>query len=120
MLESRLRNFFLFFLFLIQFASAATDFQDNLMRDLLIVDYWNRKLEERLPVTYNFLLQGGYFNMPSARMGEDGELGVGYARNRPYINYNLRCQLTRHLEVTGSYRILKGVKDPILSPLCCD
>lgn len=91
--------------------------QEDLMRDLLIVDYWNRKLEERLPVTYNFLLQGGYLNMPSARMGEDGELGVGYAWNRPYINYNLRCQLTKRLEVTGNYRILKGVKDPILSPL---
>ncbi|MCE5319196.1 MAG: YjbH domain-containing protein [Parachlamydia sp.] len=93
----------------------SQDLQDDLMRDLMIVDYWNRKLAERLPVTYNHLLQGGYLNMPSARMGGDGELGVGYAWNNPYINYNLRVQLAKRLEVTGNYRILKGVEDPILS-----
>ncbi len=99
------------------YSATALDPQEGLLRDLIIVDYWNQKLAERLPVTYNFLLQGGYFNMPSARMGEDGDLAAGYAWNKPYINYNLRCQLTKRLEVTGNYRIIKGVKDPILSPL---
>lgn len=113
----RLVVFVLFFYTLFVIKPLSADFQDDLMRDLLIVDYWNQKMEERLPVTYNFLLQGGYLNMPSARMGEEGELSVGYAWNKPYIHYNLRCQLTKHLEVGGNYRILKGVKDPILSPL---
>lgn len=108
---------FLASLFFLHADALVPASQDDLMRDLMIVDYWNRKLEERLPVTYNLLLQGGYFNMPSARMGNDGELGGGYAWNKPYINYNLRCQLTKRLEVTGNYRIVKGVKDPVLSPL---
>lgn len=86
----------------------------NLIQDLLIVDYWNKRLNERLPVTYNHLLQGGYLNMPSARMGKEGEIGCGYAHIPPYLNYSLRFQMTDRLEVSGNYRIFKGVKDPVL------
>ena len=68
-----------------------------------------------MPVTYNHLLQGGYFTMPSARMGEDGEIGLGYSYVPPYRNYNLRVQLLENLEITGNYRIFHGVKDPVLS-----
>lgn len=91
------------------------DAQGNLMRDLLIVDYWNRQLDERMPVTFNHLLTGGYFNMPSARMGAEGEIGVGYSWVPPYNNYGLRLQLTDRLEVSGDYRVFTGVKDPVLS-----
>ncbi len=94
----------------------AQDSSRNLLNDLLIVDYWNARLYDRLPVTYNNILQGGYINMPSARMGCDGEIGIGYSHVHPYINYNLRCQLTDRLEVTGNYRIFKGVDDPVLTP----
>jgi hypothetical protein len=97
--------------------APSRDLQSDLLRDLMIVDYWNCKLNDRLPVTYDHLLQGGYINMPSARMGDDGELGLGYSHVPPYINYNLRVQLTSHLEISGNYRIFKGVEDPILSPL---
>lgn len=86
------------------------------MRDLLIVDYWNQCLNDRLPVTYNNLLQGGYFAMPSARMGEEGEIGIGYSYVPPYRNYNLRCQMFKQLELTGNYRVFSGIKDPVLSP----
>lgn len=89
----------------------------NLMRDLLIVDYWNQRLNERLPVMYNHLLQGGYFNMPSARMGTEGEIGFGYSYVPPYSNYNLRFQLIDRVEISGNYRIFKGVKDPVLGHL---
>ncbi|KAF3362525.1 hypothetical protein PHSC3_000760 [Chlamydiales bacterium STE3] len=89
----------------------------DLFRDLTIVDYWNRQINDRLPVTYNHLLQGGYFNMPSARMSGEGELAFGYSYVPPYRNYNLRCQLTDFLEISGNYRIFIGVDDPILSPL---
>lgn len=95
----------------------AADSQANLMNDLLIVDYWNRRLSDRLPVAYNHLLQGGYFAMPSARMGPDGEIGIGYSHTPPYRNYNLRCQILPCLEVTGNYRIFKGIDDPVLTPL---
>lgn len=90
--------------------------ESDLMNDLLIVDYWNRRLSDRMPVTYNHLLQGGYFTMPSARMGEDGEVGFGYSDVPPYHNYNLRCQILNFLEITGNYRVFRGVKDPVLSP----
>ncbi len=80
----------------------------------MIVDYWNRKLNERLPVTYNHLLYGGYFNMPSARMGQEGEIGAGISWVPPYHNYNLRIQLLCNLEISGNYRVFKGIPDPIL------
>lgn len=89
----------------------------NLIEDLLIVDYWNRVQNERFPVTYNHLLYGGYFNMPSARMSCEGVLGAGFSYVPPYHNYNLYCQLTSFLEVSGNYRVFKGVDDPILTPL---
>lgn len=90
---------------------------NNFLRDMLVVDYWDRALSERLPVTYNHLLLGGYLNMPSARMGQEGEIGAGFSDVPPYRNYNLRFQLADRLEVSGNYRIFKGVEDPILTPL---
>ncbi len=89
--------------------------QENLMNDLLVVDYWNKRINERLPVTYNHLLQGGYFAMPSARMGAEGEMGFGYSHVPPYRNYNLRCQVLDRLEITGNYRVFSGIDDPVLS-----
>lgn len=106
-----------FIFFLVSPIALFSDSTDSLFSDLLIVEYWNQKLNERLPVTYNHLLQGGYFNMPSARMGQEGEIGVGYSSVPPYRNYNLRMQLIDRLEVTGNYRIFRGVDDPILSPM---
>src|SRR5262245_55558308 len=88
----------------------------DLMQDLLVVEYWNQRLNEKFPVYFDHLLQGGYFSMPSARMGKEGEIGVGYGYVRPYIHYNLRVQLVDFLEISGSYRIFKGVADPVLSP----
>lgn len=99
------------------FQNAAARDQEDLMGDLLIVNYWNNKINDRLPVTYNHLLQGGYFAMPSARMGNDGEIGIGYSYVPPYRNYNMRFQILDCLEITGNYRVFHGVKDPVLSPL---
>lgn len=116
----RLLPFFLFFCELSTHRILASEYPPDcspgtLMNDLLIVDYWNRQINDRLPVTYNNLLQGGYFAMPSARMGDDGEIGVGYSYVPPYRNYNLRCQILDRLELSGSYRIFHGIKDPTLS-----
>jgi hypothetical protein len=98
------------------FADAIDD-QDRLYNDMMIVDYWNNRLNERLPVTYNHLLLGGYLNMPSARMGNEGELGFGFASVPPYYNYNLRCQLTDRIEISGNYRVFRGIDDPVLSSM---
>src|SRR5436190_10855750 len=93
----------------------CVDREANLLQDLLIVNYWNQRLNEKFPVTYNHLLQGGYFSMPSARMGQEGEIGVGYGYVPPYIHYNARFQLVDFLEISGNYRIFKGVEDPVLT-----
>lgn len=90
---------------------------DRLFNDLLVVEYVNRKLAQRMPVTYDFYQQGGYFNMPSARMGQAGEIGFGYSHVHHYRNYSLRAQLFEKLEVSGSYRVFEGIDDPILTPL---
>lgn len=102
---------------LLSFAKAEGwfDSECGLMRDLLIVEDLDRKINDRLPVTYNHQLQGGLINMPTARMGDDGEIGFGYSSVPPYGLWNLRCQLTDRIEVTGNYRIFKGVQDPVLS-----
>lgn len=84
------------------------------MRDLLIVDYWNQCNSERLPVTFNNFQQGGYINMPSARMGAEGEIGGGYSSVPPYRIYNLRFQLLKQFELTFNYRIFKGIPDPLM------
>lgn len=55
--------------------------------------------------------------MPSARMSEEGILGAGFSYVPPYRNYNLYCQLTSFLELSGNYRVFLGVDDPILTPL---
>ena len=91
--------------------------ESGLIEDLLVVNYWNQRLNETFPVTYNHLLQGGYFSMPSARMGQEGEIGGGYGHVPPYILYNARFQLVDFLEISGNYRIFKGVKDPVLTHL---
>lgn len=106
----------LLLLFLLKSLSLHAD-QSNLMRDLEIVNYWNATISERFPVTYNHLLQGGYWNMPSARMGNEGEVAVGYSSVPPYRNFNLRVQLIDRLEISGNYRIFRGVDDPILTPM---
>ncbi|MGZ3633062.1 MAG: YjbH domain-containing protein [Parachlamydiaceae bacterium] len=114
-----MKNYFLFafILFacgLLQFSPLKSSHED-LLRDLETVEYWNRRLNERMDVSFNYLLQGGYWYMPSARMGQEGEIGVGYVEASPYRLWNLRFQLTDRLEVSGNYRIFRGVKDPVLS-----
>ncbi|NGX43546.1 MAG: hypothetical protein K940chlam7_01844 [Chlamydiae bacterium] len=91
-------------------------YEGDLMRDLMIVESVNRCLNERMPIYYNHLLQGGYFNMPSARMGTEGEIGVGFSYVPPYHNYNLRFQFLDHMEISGNYRVFSGIDDPLLSP----
>jgi Exopolysaccharide biosynthesis protein YbjH len=96
-------------------AISYDDGESSLMEDLLIVNYWNQRLNEKFPISYNHLLQGGYFSMPSARMGKEGEIGIGYGYVPPYILYNARFQLVNFLEISGNYRIFKGVADPVLT-----
>jgi len=109
-------------LFSLSFFSSTLDANGSgshseLMNDLMIVDSVTQSLNNRIPVLYNHLLYGGYINMPSARMGMEGEVGVGYSFVHPYRHFNLRFQFLDRLELSGSYRVFCGIDDPILSPL---
>ncbi|MDP1836055.1 MAG: YjbH domain-containing protein [Chlamydiales bacterium] len=90
---------------------------EALMRDLMIVKQINNCACDRMPVTYNHLLQGGYLNMPSALMADEGTLRVGFSSVPPYYNINVALQPFPNLEATLNYRIFRGVDDPILSPM---
>ena len=89
----------------------------ELMDDLLMVHELNKEIYDFLPVSFNHFLHGGYLNMPSARMGESGTLSLGYTSVPPYQNWNARVQLTHFFEISGNYRIFKGVADAILTPM---
>lgn len=90
-------------------------YESDLEKDLMIVDWVNCKLNDRMPVYFNHLLYGGYWNMPSSRMGLAGEIGAGWSKVPPYENFNLRFQLFRHVELSGNYRVFRGVEDQALS-----
>lgn len=115
--------------FLLLFITASTCFaecQERLqhfesnwyelfLRDLEIAETTTCQDLQRFPVFYNFLLQGGYWSMPSARMGVEGEIGASFAWVPPYHHYNARFQLTDRIEITANYRVFQGVDDPVLS-----
>lgn len=111
---------FLVFLLVLFFINGIqkvdAEYGDDFLRDMLTIERAKYHYVEPFPVMYNHLLQGGYFSMPSARMGCEGEIGFGFASVPPYHNYNLRFQLDDRLELTGSYRVFRHVDDPILSP----
>ncbi len=92
-------------------AMIADQSIDELMRALEIAAYWDCKLNEHFPVTYNHLLSGGYFATHSARMSEEGEFGFGVADAPPYLNWNARIQPFFFLEFTANYRIFRGCED---------
>ncbi len=53
--------------------------------------------------------------MPSARMGEDGEIGFGYASVPPYGYGTSVANLLIELKSPATTCIFKGVDDPVLS-----
>lgn len=102
-------------LFLLSSCLYAQD-ASCLIRDLEIASYWDSKLCEKLPPTFNHLFECGYFVTPSARMTESGDIGFGAAFAPPYLIYSGRAQPFSHLEISANYRIFRGVRDTHLSP----
>lgn len=94
---------------------AQTDFA-ALMRDLETARHFDKKLEERFPVTYSNILSTGYFTTPSARMTPEGSIGLGVADVPPYLNWNARVQPIPRVELSVNYRVFRGVEDSGLSP----
>lgn len=106
----RIVNVLLIFLPLTLFSSSLEE--NPLFRDLEIVQKVDKKLSIELPILKNFILQGGYFSMPSARMEKSGNVGLGFAYAPPYHIYSAGIQFFNHVEITGNYRVFKGVSDP--------
>jgi hypothetical protein len=84
------------------------DTGSSLFRDLQLVEKINKKINDKLPFFYNYSMVGGYFNMPSARMGNVGDLAVGYAYVPPYRIYGTNFQVMERIELVANYRIMHG------------
>lgn len=98
------------------FAAGAGALPADLFDDLQCVQEIDAQLCDRLPLLSNHLLQGGYINMPSARMAREGNMALAYSHVPPYTHWNGRVQPLCNLEITGSYRIFRDYTDPVLSP----
>lgn len=63
--------------------------------------------------------QSGYINMPSAVVERDGDISVGYSRDRPYGSFWATATILPFLQVTGRYVSISGTpqfSDPNLDP----
>lgn len=98
--------------FLYLYSLAYAEEGSNLFRDLALVSEIDKQLNDDLPFFYNFSLMGGYWNMPSARMAKEGEIGIGAARVHPYNIYGLNFQLFEHVELSANYRVYTGILEP--------
>ena len=105
---------FLFLLFFPSVLFAQCDFE-ALAEDLSVAKYWDDRLYEWFPLTYNHVFEAGYFVTPSARMAKPGDLGGGIANAPPYRNWIARAQPYGNLAFSYAYRIFVGVPDQLLN-----
>lgn len=108
--------FFLIFFLLFTCVEAQDCETANLLRDLAIVQECERKQCDKLPLMISHYGPVGYFNMPSARMMNEGDLTLGFSKVPPYMNWLAAFQLFSRVELSGAYRVFCGVQDVILSP----
>ena len=89
--------------------------ESNIFRDLEIIEQLNNNAKRSFPFYYKNILTGGYIIMPSARMPNTGTTAFGIGTTPIYSNYNIAFQPCCFIELSGSYRICKGIIDPILT-----
>ncbi len=82
----------------------------SLLETLELIWEWEKE-PHIYPVFYNSLMIGGYIEMPSAQMNNEGTLGVGFASNSPYRYYSVAAQPYPLLELSVSYRVFVGIPD---------
>jgi hypothetical protein len=99
-------------LFFVVSLSIALASEGDLFQDLAQVEAIDKKHQDRLPFFYNYSMMGGYFNMPSGRMPQEGEVGLGGARVHPYNNYGLSFQYFNRVELSLNYRVFTGMLAP--------
>ncbi len=109
-----MKRFFFLLLFCPALLRAQYDF-DALAEDLAIAKYWDDRVHEWFPLTYNHIFQAGYFVTPSARMAKPGDLAGGFASAPPYRNWIARAQPYSNLDFSYAYRIFVGVPDSVLT-----
>ncbi|HSX12725.1 MAG TPA: YjbH domain-containing protein, partial [Rhabdochlamydiaceae bacterium] len=85
----------------------------TLFEDLELVEQINQKINDRLPLYYNYSFIGGYFNMPSARMAPEGYFGTGASSVPPYTVIGANFMVFDRIELSANYRIFRGKLDPI-------
>lgn len=100
------------FLFLIPLSFlSAQGASESLFSDLERLDEINKKVYDALPLPVNYLLQGGYFTMPSARTYKAGLVSFQFSYSPPYRMWNLGLQFFNRIETTGNYWIYQGMID---------
>lgn len=89
---------------------------DLLFRDLGLVKQIDEEINDHLPFIYNSSLNGGYLNMPSARMNTVGMGALGAIRLPPYNIYSVNFQAFERIELTFNYRVYTGIMEWHLGP----
>lgn len=90
---------------------------ESLFRDLKRIKELSSVSEDRLPYHYNHTLMGGYFSMPSARMGEVGKAALGLSYAYPYRRYGATIQLLNRLEFGIGYQVFIEIPDQIMGKM---
>ncbi len=108
-------NLGIFFIFIaglpLAFSSQEME-SSSLLQDLDVVYQVDKKINDTLPVFYNFFMMGGYYNMPSARMNKEGFVSTGAAIPPPYNIYGLNVQPFPRLELSVNYLVYNGILEP--------
>lgn len=91
------------------------DRMEALFRDLEIVEGLEKKSTERFPVFFSHYNHVGYINMPSSRTAPGGTVFIGSSSVPPYYNHSIGFQIFDRIEISGNYRVFKGIEDVNLS-----
>ena len=103
--------FWIFFPFLWVALQAEVPLYERLFADLEQVEKIDAEINDQLPLSVNYLLQGGYLAMPSARTFDAGLFDFGFSYLPPYRVWSLGLQFFDRIETTGNYWIYSGIVD---------
>lgn len=106
----------LFFFIFSTIEAGEISSPERLFEDLEQVKRIDKEIKDELPFIFNYIMQGGYFTMPSARMPKAGCLGFGFAYLPPYRIWSLSFQFFGRLELGGNYWLYHGLLDSTLGP----
>ncbi len=97
---------------LVRSSCLAEEDAGSLLSDLDCVYEIDQKLRDALPLFYNFSVMGGYYNMPSARMNQEGTMSSGASFPSPYQIYGVNVQPMDRIELSVNYLVYTGILEP--------